>query len=258
MRTFSTEVECPFGASTFWTLRGDFTVEKTVASHNGRDLSIEWEKHDSDAKGNATLARRVLCRFTEDKVPAALRNFVKQADLAPCVESMWWRDLYDQDHPCITNVCAVSNRIEIKTTSWLNPIDPERCVLCTRTEITCPIFGVGNMVEKLIEKDMQTSQEDYMARLLAHQQGLHPEPPTPIAEARETLLMADRVPPLLLQRFKMQKTRSPFRLLRWGPLYKCKTDSKESRKRRFLSWGCCGTTNHRVSEDDMEHEDIVD
>ncbi len=260
MRILNSEVECPFEASSLWALRGDFTVEKAVALKSGRVLSIEWEKHDTDAQGNATLARRVLCCFKENQIPVALRNLVRQTDLTPCVESLWWRDLYDEVHPCTTNVCAAGNRISIKTTSWVKPIDAERCTLYTRGEIVCPIFGIGNLVETLIEKDMRASQNDYASRLLAHHRELYSEPPAPVAETQEMLLMADRAPSLL-QKFKTRKTRSSFRLLHWGPVHRRKTENKEEKNARFVRWrrwGCCGTVIGKVLEDDAEHEDIID
>ena len=270
MRVLYTEVECPFESSVLWELRGDFSVEKAVALEGGRVLTIEWEKLGKDDEGNAMLTRKVSCRFTEDQIPAALRSFVNQKDLCPDVESAWCRDLHDEAHPCVTTIAAAGNRLSLTSKAWLKPGEGGGCFLCTRVEISCPVFGVGGLVEKFVERDMRAAHLDYASRLIAHQQSLQKEPePEPPAEAPsaevKVLLLADSALPLK-PAFRAQKARGPLRMMRWGPRARRKVGDKSDaepdpppkRWRLFGAWGCCGAAASEVLVDEVVCEDIID
>ena len=174
MRVLDVEVSCPVNGAELWALRSDFQLEQRLAAKNGRTLVLDWER-PGETRCEPTMTRRVSCVASSHLIPLPLRPLVSNGDLISEVESRWFVNKWDEDHPAVTGVVVGGGKLTLRSSSWVKPHpkadegeaeEADACVLCTRTVIECLLPGIGGFVERLIEADVRSAHLAYVGMLL--------------------------------------------------------------------------------------------
>lgn len=285
MRVVEVEVSCPVNARVLWAMRSDFELEKRLAAKNGRTLVLGWEKAGEDGNANPTVSRRTSCIVDRGLIPLPLRPLVSSGDLISEVESRWFVNRWDEEHPCITGVVVGGGKVTLRTTTWVKrdpkvdegEAEADACVVCTRTVIECVLAGIGGFVERLFQADLRAAHLAYLELLLQERDAEETADATTEAEAGgrnggeevRAGLLADKLGELPFVQQRPKKTakaakaaKAAWRFLAWSPRDRGRRReegveiSQMKTTTRGLWRGCCGGAG-AVREVRVDAEQVV-
>ena len=158
MRVIQVSTQVQMAADEFWALRLDQNYDDFCAQCD--DVTFQLLSRRQEVCDGQTLEFiECLLLYNENPVPAAFQHMLGSQQFGFKYSAKWYRDLHDQKHPCtfVSEPLVMKDRISVRGQSWLVPISKQACEVCYHQEVNVRVFGMGSVVEQVVEQRMRES-----------------------------------------------------------------------------------------------------
>lgn len=182
-RTILSKIPIALSAHDTWRLRCDFDLERYIATHGNRQLTLVSENTSGPGTDWEQCQRQVRCELLGDHLGGSIMG-VKTSDLASEVTSHFYVHRSGEDYGAEFWVSMLLKKIKvtIEGRQWVVPASDGSCYLCTRVEVEVRVVGIGSLVEMQLDRQIRASHAafpQHALNFLAAQEAKAPPPPPP-------------------------------------------------------------------------------
>ncbi len=157
-RTILSKVPVALSAHETWRLRCDFEVERYIATHGNRKLTLVSENSSGPGTDWEQCQRQVRCELLGDQIGGSVMG-VRTSDLASDVTSHFYVHQFGEEHGAEFWVSMLLKKVKVtlEGRQWIVPASNVSCYLCTRVQVDVRIVGIGSLVEMQLDRHIRAS-----------------------------------------------------------------------------------------------------
>ena len=159
--TASLSTPLDVSAHAYWSLRRDRNFDLWSAERDGATFELHSDTEDVDADGASFFIVESTVSYPRESIPGPMQGMLKKDEpFRAWSRFQFWRDKFDEAHLATfeTRPSIFGDKLVISGDCWCEPsADGTGCVLHTRHEVTCKVFGVGSMIEGTVLGSIKTS-----------------------------------------------------------------------------------------------------